>query len=269
METRRVGDEGLLALTYNRSWENLQKLSIYECGIESLTLNVLKRNRYWRNFRVLTSEECTEQMTKSKFGKKWVLVAVPNPSNMIPWKLIRRGGSGSKKNSTSELSSKINQYKEKVKNNKCLDKEMNIFMETRARDSLLEDLDDKNTETFELDFKIRKALLDVDSPAKVLLITGGLGIGKTLFCKHLQRSILVKWNPDDQEEEEEEESHEKGWLPVYVNLSTLKNPKSSAVSEALSRELLFTESEIRLFQNQKSNNILPRLLFIFDGYDLI
>ena len=49
-----------------------------------------------------------------------------------------------------------------------------------------------------------------------------------------------------------------------------KNPKSEALSETLARELSLTEEEISFLRNTDQTNLkLPRLLFIFDGYDEI
>lgn len=134
------------------------------------------------------------------------------PSSLINHdkiKVTRRRGGGDNTDSTSkvpsELISKINQYIESVKSNKTLDNDLNLYMVTRARDNLLEDIDENNTETFELDFKIKTHFLDFDNPAKVLLITGETGSGKSLFCRYFQRSVLMYWSPDDQQGSENKE----------------------------------------------------------------
>ena len=253
-----LGDQGFVAIAYNNTWIKLKRLSICACGIRTSALTNLKRNKYWKNFKIFHLEDSiklTGSLVQSCFR-------------------ARRGGGDKKTDSTSkemlELSSKISQYKESVKNNKSLDSELSLYMETRAKDNLVEDIDEKNIETFGLDFKIKAHFLDADNSAKVLLVTGATGVGKSLFCRYLQRSVLMYWNPDDQQEvSSSENNNNKDWLPIYVDLSKLKNAKTAAASEALTRELQLTESEIKLFQDSSINSTLPRLLFIFDGYDTI
>ena len=255
-----LGDQGLLALVYNKTWIHLKKLSICDSGVSSFALVNLKRNKNWKNFKTISLKDQNEYDTKT----------LSEMDSLCLSKIIRRGGGGVKKAPStakvpSELISKLNQYKESVKNNKTLDRDLNLYIETRARDNLLEDLDEKDIQSFELDFKIKKHFLDVDNAAKVLLITGVAGSGKSLFCRHFQRSVLSFWNPEEKQEFESKE----WWLPIYVDFSKLENAKTSAVSEALTRELQLTESEIKIFQDTETSNTLPRLLFILDGYDAI
>ena len=111
----------------------------------------------------------------------------------------------------------------------------------------------------ELSYETRRHLLNFES-SKILLLTGS---GKSFLCQHLQKEMLSTWhqNPD---------SGHENWFPIYVELSSLKNPKSEAISEALSRELSLTEEEISFLRTTDETNLkLLRLLFIFDGYDEI
>ena len=95
-------------------------------------------------------------------------------------------------------------------------------------------------------------------------MTGQVGSGKSFFCQHLQRQILWNWHQHPESDSDE------NWFPIYVKLTSLKNPKSEALSETLSRELSLTEEEISLLRTTDPTNLkLPRLLFIFDGYDEI
>ena len=255
-----LGDQGLLALVYNKTWIHLKKLSICDSGVKSFALVSLKRNKNWKNFKTISLKD------QNEYDKK----TLSEMDSLCLSKIIRRGGGGVKKAPStakvpSELISKLNQYKESVKNNKTLDRDLNLYIETRARDNLLEDLDERDIQSFELDFKIKKHFLDVDNAAKVLLITGAVGSGKSLFCRHFQRSVLSFWNPEEKQEFESKE----WWLPIYVDFSKLENAKTSAVSEALTRELQLTESEIEFLKDPNTKSTLPRLLFILDGYDAI
>lgn len=162
---------------------------------------------------------------------------------------------------------KFELYKEQVLNDKNLDRELNLFVEARASidDPIHDRSNNGEKDIFELTFDIRKNFLNNENAgnSKVLLLTGQAGIGKTFYCKHLQREILFNRTQNPEPEE-------GSWFPIYVELLSLKNPQTEAISEALTRKLSLTEEEILLLQNSAQNNLhLPRLLFIFDGYDEI
>ena len=118
----------------------------------------------------------------------------------------------------------------------------------------------------ELSYEITRQFLTSQSSKdpSILLLTGKVGTGKTLFCQYLQRQILSKWHKNPESDDDE------NWFPVYVELSSLKNPKSEAISETLAREVSLTEEEISFLRTSDQTNLkLPRLLFIFDGSDEI
>ena len=258
-----LGDQGLLALASNRTWINLQRLVICDSGVRAEGLNFLRRNRNLKNLKVFASKS-----SRKNQNEKYTEANSFNSAFLMQRNIAIRGGAGGKTDTgasnTQELSSKISQFKERVKSNKDLESDLSFYIETRAVDNLLEDIDGKNVHSFELDFKIKKYYLDSNNAAKVLLITGKTGIGKSLFCRYLQRSILMDWIHEDQHE-----TGDREWLPIYLDLLTLKNFNSSAVNEALMQELQLTESELKLLQTSVSSSTLPQILFILDGYDAI
>jgi uncharacterized protein YjbI with pentapeptide repeats len=173
----------------------------------------------------------------------------------------------------SELLAKFQQYQQKILNDSTLERELNLFIEVlatripanqdhgRANDKSRSD----ENQPSELSFDIRRHLLSCEGSedSKILLLTGQAGSGKSLFCKHFQREIFSEWSQNP-------EAEDGNWFLIHVELSSLKNPKSEAISESLTRELSLTKEEILLLQAPKqSNPHLPRLLFIFDGYDAI
>ena len=197
----------------------------------------------------------------------------------------------------SELRTKFQHYKEKILHSTSLERELNLYVEVSAvsdsvhyfeknkksrkqkNDSessgeesehseedadIMEESHDKATidDCFELSFDIWKSFLNSESAgaSKVLLLTGQTGTGKTVFCKFLQREILSSWR--------ENTESERYWLPIYIDLLRLKNLKADAITETLSRELSLTKEEIDSLQNSTQSS-LPRLLFIFDGYDTL
>ena len=160
----------------------------------------------------------------------------------------------------SMLLAKFQQYQEKILNDTRLERELNLFVEpltihhdsTTGEDKLLE-----------LSNETRRYILNSESSI-ILLLTGQPGAGKSFFCQHLQRQILSNWSKNPESDDDE------NWFPIYVEFSSLKNPKSEAISEALARELSLTEEEISFLKTtDQTNPKLPRLLFIFDGYDEI
>ena len=86
---------------------------------------------------------------------------------------------------------------------------------------------DSSSETFGLALDIHKNFLNYYTltASKVLLLTEQTGIGKTLFCKRLQREILSNWislrpqKPDERE-----------WFAIYIEHSSVKKPKPAAIA---------------------------------------
>ena len=99
-------------------------------------------------------------------------------------------------------------------------------------------------EVFKVDNEVLKFL--EDEKLKVLLIQGGGGSGKSLFCHIFAKELL----------EEETEL-----IPIFINLPTLKDPLNSVINETL-KNCRFCEEEIVKMQKVK-------LLLFLDGYDEI
>ncbi|CAL6041893.1 Pentapeptide_repeats-containing protein [Hexamita inflata] len=104
------------------------------------------------------------------------------------------------------------------------------------------------------DFEIVQNILDVDSEVqkhlqnenvKTVLIQGGAGTGKTIYCKHLLQKTL----------------EQKQLVPVYINLPQLLNFEKFMVEETLNLIGLQT-NEIQQLQMSKT-----QILFIVDGFD--
>ena len=159
---------------------------------------------------------------------------------------------------------KINNYKKKMKSEVCEDdNESALYIEPLGR--YFENNDDSDIEPIELLYEIQKGLLSSDSKLKVMLLTGEACVGKTLFCRHLQKALLYKLDYDHLQE-----PHEKAWLPIYIDLSKYNDPMLSApinLTEILSKKLSLSEYEVDLLQNDQSDQSLPRLLLILDNID--
>ena len=174
----------------------------------------------------------------------------------------------------SELLAKFRLYEERVFRDTLFEKESRLYIETCGSSyTHFENCDQYNrddfegSETFDLAFNIRRYFLNSSRKPepKILLLYGKEGIGKSFFCKKFQRDLLNEWRDPLYQDPSETQ-----WFPIYVDLSSLKNPKSDVVSEALTRELSLTPKEIILLQNSGPNDAqFPNILFIFDGYENI
>ena len=82
---------------------------------------------------------------------------------------------------------------------------------------------------------------------KVLLVQGGGGSGKSLFCHIFSKKML--------------DEGQKEWIPVFINLPSLKDPLTQVIDEHL-KSNRFKEEEIIKMQKSK-------LLLFLDGYDEI
>ena len=99
-------------------------------------------------------------------------------------------------------------------------------------------------EVFKVDNEVLRFL--EDEKLKVLLIQGGGGSGKSLFCHIFAKELI----------EDETEL-----IPIFINLPTLKDPLHSVIDETL-KNYRFCEEEIVKMQKLK-------LLLFLDGYDEI
>ena len=86
---------------------------------------------------------------------------------------------------------------------------------------------EKETQVFDVEKEVI-SFID-DEERKVLLIQGGGGSGKSLFCHIFAKKLL--------------EEDGIGWIPMFINLPTLKDPVTQVIQETL-RNNRFSEEEI-------------------------
>ncbi|BBE08870.1 NTPase-like protein [Mycoavidus cysteinexigens] len=106
---------------------------------------------------------------------------------------------------------------------------------------------------FSLEEKVRDFLASKEK--KVLLLLGVAGSGKSTFNRYLARSL---WEAYDKEANKSDQTP----IPLFISLSSLKEPNSNLISEYLKKEG-FTEKEII---DLKAKH---RFIFVLDGYDEI
>ena len=285
-----MSDQSAVWLSCNHiPWRKLRKLMLDNSGIRELGVEFLRHSRackeafvssskserartHWRHKRLKNRSPGDVDFNGNKVSTPKYL---KESNSLLKRNEIysRGGGRGEVKSEgitnnqiLLELLDKINQYKMRMLNNKSFDKELNLYVEVQGKQS-----SDVDSESFEVTFGIQKHLLGPESKLRVLLLTGEAGIGKTLFCRRLQRVLLSELDLQRQEFEE------RPWLPIFVDLSSLKLPEPSVkapttkiitVPEILRQELSLNEAEIKLLQENKSVFLtsLPRLLFILDNY---
>ncbi len=107
------------------------------------------------------------------------------------------------------------------------------------------------TEQFDLESKVDEFLV---SEKKVLLLLGEAGSGKSTFNRYLARRL---W------EEYKKTEHSKDRpIPLFIPLSTLKDPSENLISEYLTEQGL-SKAQIEVLRKAK------KFIFILDGYDEI
>ena len=280
-ENPLFGDQGLAILASNNFWENLRKLSILNCGVGPLGLNNFNRSKlsriqqffyihdsspahnYLGDEGIITNSnnevrvqrrEKSDGITSNCSQSVADMDRIHHQQASLATVAERRGGGDVEENGNIKgLSNKLKQYRAKVVKDEQLERELEFFVETRGSNH-------QEEESFELALKLKKTLLDTET-AKLAVLTGEAGIGKSFFCRYFQKLILNGWEEGTQANGE--------WLPIYVDLSIRADSSQLTVNEILSQELNLTEDEIKLLQEPQSNANLPNLLFILDGYDVL
>ena len=170
-------------------------------------------------------------------------------------------GNESEKKSLLGLIDKIQTYKQKVKQNMLFEKEFEYYVEPKAKiiPSLAERFDDTDENIRELAIDMQKRFLNQDSRARLLLLTGEAGIGKTLFCRYLLKNLLFEW--------QNENIDEMQWLPILIRPNARGEIHTIDITEAIVNELHLTENELKLLQNSHQIRGCPSVLLIFDDFD--
>ncbi|MCX8566727.1 MAG: WD40 repeat [Glomeribacter sp. 1016415] len=94
----------------------------------------------------------------------------------------------------------------------------------------------------------------LESDKKVFLLLGEAGSGKSTFNRYLARDLWKKYEQADRNENER--------IPVFIQLTTLKDPNENLLTEYFTEEGFSKEKIQQLRQNH-------RFIFILDGYDEI
>ncbi|MCX8565743.1 MAG: WD40 repeat [Glomeribacter sp. 1016415] len=106
-------------------------------------------------------------------------------------------------------------------------------------------------ERFDLRHKLNAFL---DSDKKVFLLLGEAGSGKSTFNRSLARDLWEKYEQADRKEDEH--------IPVFIPLTTLKDPNENLLTEYFTEEG-FSKEQIQQLRQKR------RFIFILDGYDEI
>ena len=266
-----LDDFGAAHLTCNKSWMNLKLLSLCGCNVGSIGLEHLKRNRIWRllNAPLVPEADLKERCEKNLPAKnpsafvykqldRYSIQLSDSRRHQSILKFIGRGGGSADSEDFSGLIVKLRNYSKRVLEESDLQQKFRYYIQTRGRYT------SKETEPFELSFEIKTKFLKQESDAKVLLLTGESGIGKSYFCQYFQRSLLLDWSHYQETMEDQEMAD---YLPIFVPLALLNEPNTAAISESLKGELKLDQNEIQQLRSNAGMRGIPRLLFLFDGYE--
>ncbi len=139
------------------------------------------------------------------------------------------------------------QFKANLKNSGDLDLLETMYVSLEGRDKNQED-----EPTFPLEDAFEKAF---QSEAKVILLKGVAGSGKSTFNRHLALKKL-------EGHINEADPQKKPPLVFFIALRNIKDPHKNAIQEFLKEEK-FTDNDIDLLRSKY------KCIFIFDGYDEI
>ncbi|BBE08477.1 NB-ARC domain protein [Mycoavidus cysteinexigens] len=106
-------------------------------------------------------------------------------------------------------------------------------------------------ERFDLRHKLNAFL---ESDKKVFLLLGEAGSGKSTFNRYLARQLWANYELADKKEDER--------IPVFIQLTTLKDPNENLLTEYFTEEG-FSKEQIQQLRQSR------RFIFILDGYDEI
>ena len=292
-----IGELGAMTLSYNVKWKALNHLNLINSNVGRLGIEFLRRNKVWKTCflqvddpKLTLNNSCgfnnmMTQLGRRLYSRVHSRVKYDFFNDSLDSKLVspprtfienrRRGGKGREQINEVQnehifsILTKTSEYIKKNRADKHYDDEQNLYIEPLGRKS--SSTSDSNLDLFDLATEIKKRLLDYESELKLLLLSGEVGVGKTSFCKYLQRLLLPEI------ETVLHESDEKAlWIPIFVDLSCSKalthfhsGTEALTISDILSQELSFTESEIKLLYQSELNNMIPCFLFIFDEFRIV
>ena len=224
---------------------------------------------------------CIPIETLSQYSKTKSNIFNDSRKFLLTTNWFLRGGFPENCNLSSDilkLLTKFDQYKQKILSDISVEDEMQLYIKFHSKkeqnDFILDNIKRKygnyayaydEKETLELAFDISKNFLYTSGQTKanILLLTGSVGTGKSLFCRYLQRELLYSWtNPQSYKEEPD------AWFPIYVDLSYTKEFKAETLFDAIEQELSLTKEEMQTLQTTETHNSSwLKLLIIIDGCD--
>ncbi|CAG8567742.1 13447_t:CDS:2 [Acaulospora colombiana] len=141
--------------------------------------------------------------------------------------------------SRSPVEANLKKLKKEICNDKELEQLLNLYIEPRGK------LDVQDTDSFSLFPKVKEFL---QGPKNVLLLLGDSGAGKSTFNRFLSLKLWEGYKVG-------------GLIPLYISLTTIKNPKYDLIEKHLRKE--FSEDQIKELKRNR------KFVFILDGYDEI
>lgn len=149
---------------------------------------------------------------------------------------------------SESIEKKLLQLKNSILNNKEIAEELATYIPVNA---CYQRHANQNSKSFDLKTEINQRL--TRDNAKVLLLLGSAGVGKSTFNRYLEKSLWEEYKLDSA-------------IPLFISLPTLSNVKDKLIQEYLQNipaDFSFNEQEIKFLQQNY------KFIFILDGYDEI
>lgn len=132
----------------------------------------------------------------------------------------------------------IQQHRQRVLADEEITKELTLYIASRGKHR------SEDEKTFDLEQEVTNFL---KADARVLLLLGSSGAGKTLFARYLEREYCKAYKPDHP-------------IPLYIPLTSIDNPNKNLIEQVLQQKG-FSPAQIL---HAKMNY---RFIFFIDGFD--
>ncbi|CAD8054298.1 unnamed protein product [Paramecium primaurelia] len=172
--------------------------------------------------------------------------------------------------------------KKKVQNDQQITEMNSIYIELMTNRSIYEPISNQENSKYRLKGEIKNSYLLIESQDEsnqmnlsgdvndflygkynkqdqnfdVMLIRGQAGSGKSRAAKKIEEYIWKQYN-----------SEQSNWIPIFVSLPSLKDPKTNLFNEALESDYYhFDKIQIKEFKDAICNE-RANVVFILDSYD--
>ena len=291
-----IGDRGAITLSFNQTWTKLKRLSVADCGLGTLGLMSLKRNKNFHRRLVIRGRSTTEEddsdddshrmkrnckssgnyLTKkfielTHYSQNITKDSFTHPRLSWNWRcqnsknIRRRGGfpheseNSSSDHQHSQIIAKFKKYREKILSDMNSERVLKLFIEISAT------VDPTHHSHFDKQRNEETELFELAFDIRQRFLGNE--------CQESPKILLLTGQPgagkslfckrlerellsEWNESPEKSELDNGNWFPIYIGLSSQQFSNLEMIPDILARELSLTKTEIRLLQNSEQTNLI-------------